>query len=291
MRGDILTFPRNSSSRRTFVFFDSLFLTRYSNDRTNDARGIFSSYANLNKTSRLRYNLVALERTGDLISRGGGRLRSTIAATHGYCCDRSVLRNLCVPRKTPERRRRRFRRVSAIVGKSGKRACEKQDRGRVSILVSRSPRVNGDDEVPIQGGAPVREEEGRGREDPTEISGSSACEYKRAAFFCVSMGDENRLQEAGISTRCIISKVRERISDTSVERSRTIQSCFPGPEGVQGRVYSASYLPIFRRRCITFRDSKILFYLRREITRFMLSRVPFSCILPSTRIDLFYVCM
>lgn len=39
------------------------------------------------------------------------------------------------------------------------------------------PSQTRDNEVPIQGGAPVREEEGRGREDPTEISRSGAREY------------------------------------------------------------------------------------------------------------------
>lgn len=46
-----------------------------------------------------------------------------------------------------------------------------EERRRVGSLAS------GDNEVPVQGGTSVREAEGRGRENPTEISGPSAREY------------------------------------------------------------------------------------------------------------------
>lgn len=61
------------------------------------------------------------------------------------------------------------------VAKDREKGCGRRRRCRRAI-----PSQAGDDEVPVQRGAPVREEEGRGREDSTEVSRSGAREYPRA---------------------------------------------------------------------------------------------------------------
>lgn len=91
-RGDILTFPCNCF-RYTLAIrsFDLLFLIRYSNNRTNDARWFFQVTQTLIRSAVAD---IALGRRGDLFLRGGERLRSAIAVAHGHCCDRSA-RSLC----------------------------------------------------------------------------------------------------------------------------------------------------------------------------------------------------
>lgn len=290
----------------SFRSFGSLFLKGYSNNRTNEARRIFRATRALIRPAA---SDIALGQTGDLFSRGGERLRSAIAVG-----PRLLLWQKRTEFVSPRisRCRRRLRWVSVIVGKSGKRACDQRDRESISVS-RRTPRERGQWSSNTR--RSIRSRRGRPRAKRYDGNTRIECLWVWEGCFCVLIKrprerglDENRahrftdrpLYHTKYLSMCAFVSWKFENETTHVGQTRsseTIQSCFRNVR-FQGRVFFSllsrviSVRPISRSTKRHFGNplAPLFFYPPRGIARFnAIFRVPFSYILPSTRIDLFHV--